>query len=393
MKKLLNRLKNSKILKKIFAFICVFVIVFSCLVIPSSAAEESSDRITDVMYSSWYIPPGWSCSRALFYDTTMYYKSSFSDPDISIFGFSLGYKMSSTGGRTQYADYIPLSMGSVTNITPQTGFYITFLSGTKLDDPILINWLYDNGVLLSHNVTSSFSSDYQSIAPIYVNNFSGDSDLVAFPSAHSLPLSHNGETLRNYLDSSDYTLYDDLIKYKDVNGLLVPYITLHLDCNYSSVYLNNVAYSGSFSSDALTASLSGVTSCEFYPVENSFVSGTTYFYNFDIVLGNFVDSTQIYAEGYASGFVNGFYEGFEQGEIAFSDSAYNQGFADGVNSSDSENLGQNLLGDTLSAPIDALNEFTLYESSSGLKVTLGLVLGGVICLSIFIAFLKIFAGG
>lgn len=98
-----------------------------------------------------------------------------------------------------------------------------------------------------------------------------------------------------------------------------------------------------------------------------------------------------YSDG--SGYYDGYSQGFSDGQILGYDSGYNDGYSDGRSSTDSENLGQNLLGDTLSAPLRALNQFTLYESTSGFKVTLGLVVGGAISLTLFIAFLKIFTGG
>ncbi len=71
---------------------------------------------------------------------------------------------------------------------------------------------------------------------------------------------------------------------------------------------------------------------------------------------------------------------------------YNDGYSDGRNSTDSENFGQNLLGDTLSAPMRALNQFVIYQNGN-VTISLGLVLGAVISLTLFLAFLKMFAGG
>lgn len=94
-----------------------------------------------------------------------------------------------------------------------------------------------------------------------------------------------------------------------------------------------------------------------------------------------------------STFDDGYSSGYDAGYSAGVDAGYSSGYDDGRTATDSENLGANLLGDTLSAPMKALNQFTLYESSSGFTVTLGLVVGGAISLTLFIAFLKIFAGG
>ena len=68
-----------------------------------------------------------------------------------------------------------------------------------------------------------------------------------------------------------------------------------------------------------------------------------------------------------------------------------------IESTDSANLGQNLIGDTLSAPMDGLNDFVLYDSDGpdgdAKPITLGLIVGGAIALTLFMAFLKLFAGG
>ena len=83
---------------------------------------------------------------------------------------------------------------------------------------------------------------------------------------------------------------------------------------------------------------------------------------------------------------SGFLAGFEAGQNSVSDrvyqDGYDAGFSDGLSSSDSANLGHNLLGDTLSAPMKALNSFTLYQSASGFDVTLGGVVGAAISLTL-----------
>ena len=71
---------------------------------------------------------------------------------------------------------------------------------------------------------------------------------------------------------------------------------------------------------------------------------------------------------------------------------YNSGVSAGLSSNASANLGENLLGSTLNAPIDALNGFVLTSTPFG-DITLGSVVGSLIALSIFITFLKFFAGG
>lgn len=128
-------------------------------------------------------------------------------------------------------------------------------------------------------------------------------------------------------------------------------------------------------------------------------------------LANFLDSYAVklnannsdeYNQGYEAGYNAGYNYGYSQGQIFGNasgyqdgyDTGYNQGYDEGVSSTGSQQLGKNLLVDTLTAPMNALNEFVLYESSDGLfEISLGDIVGGVIAFSLFIAFLKLFAGG
>lgn len=261
-------------------------------------------------------------------------------------------------------------------------------------------------ILISSLAITSFADDqivYQTIAPIYFNNFGGDVNAVAFPGAHSVQLYYqtagvvNG-TPKTFLNNSDYfNEYNTHLKTKTLNGVEVTYIELNVVCNYSSIYVNSVVYPGSESSP-VRVNLLNIYQFECYPVANSYDSSKSYRFYFDIILSNSDALEQAYQEGYDQGKADGFSEGYDRGTSSSVISqarqeGYNEGYLDGRNSTDSENLGQNLLGDTLSVPFEALNDFTIYQSSTGFNVTLGLVVGGAICLTLFIAFLKIFAGG
>lgn len=99
------------------------------------------------------------------------------------------------------------------------------------------------------------------------------------------------------------------------------------------------------------------------------------------------------ADGEAYGYEQGRIEGYHQGILVDNEQAYNEGYFNGQKDIDSGEWGVNLLGHTLSAPIRALNQFTLVTTPSGFNITLGLVVGCAIALTLFIAFLKLFAGG
>lgn len=89
--------------------------------------------------------------------------------------------------------------------------------------------------------------------------------------------------------------------------------------------------------------------------------------------------------GYDAGLASGKQTGYNEG--------YDDGLADGLNSSESASLGSNLLGQTLAAPMNALNQFVLITLPNGANITLGMILGSMIALIVLLAFLKLFAGG
>ena len=104
--------------------------------------------------------------------------------------------------------------------------------------------------------------------------------------------------------------------------------------------------------------------------------------------------TSIYVEPVTT-FLNGnghFVSGhIDLGEV-YQD-AYNQGYSTGYNTGYEEGFAQDILGSTLTAPFKALNSVVLWVSPSGFTITLFGIFGAVVSLLVFIAFLKMFAGG
>ena len=102
-------------------------------------------------------------------------------------------------------------------------------------------------------------------------------------------------------------------------------------------------------------------------------------------------------DGYSVGYIEGKFAGEKSGYDSGYVSGYNTGYTDGIEigrqATDSANFGQNLIGDTLNAPIRALNSFTLFTAPNGTTVTLGMVVGAMIALTLFIVFIRMFAGG
>lgn len=140
-----------------------------------------------------------------------------------------------------------------------------------------------------------------------------------------------------------------------------------------------------------------------------------YEYGYDV--GYDVGHDAGYEEGEAAGTVIGYQQGWSDGhssgyEAGLKDNtAYDQGYADGEQSSegyqngydegyseavrqiDSGEFGENLLGNVFSVPMKALREFVLVELPNGTEVTLMGLLSAVLALILFLAFLKVYAGG
>ena len=254
---------------------------------------------------------------------------------------------------------------------------------------ILASFLFLFVICSLFTVSASAEETYQSIAPVNFTDFSGTYTAVAFPGPSLVELSSstNGDS-RTFLNSSDYTGHPSRIKYADYGSYsAVPYIQITLVCNYATVYLNSVTYSGSNSSSVVSGDLTGVTEFICSPAQNSFNSDLTYFYTWNIFLGDFFNYDSVYQDGFNAGVSS------DAAKDRWYTQGYEAGLEHGLNSNQSESFGSNLIGETLSAPIRALNQFTLFTSPSGTNISLGMIFGSMIALILFLAFLKMFAGG
>lgn len=100
-------------------------------------------------------------------------------------------------------------------------------------------------------------------------------------------------------------------------------------------------------------------------------------------------------------FYEGYYcsynDGYKDAERYAYSAGYNDGYRDGEGMNASANLGKNLLGDTFSAPLKALEEFNLvsWTTANGTVVEISImsILSAFVGVSLFIWFLKLFAGG
>lgn len=104
-----------------------------------------------------------------------------------------------------------------------------------------------------------------------------------------------------------------------------------------------------------------------------------------------------YNRGETDGFAAGQKVGYEAGLKAENNEAFQNGYNKAVSEIDSGEFGRNFLANVFNAPMHAMNEFVIasWQTPGGdtMHITLGLVLGSVIGLMIFVWFLKMFAGG
>ena len=80
-----------------------------------------------------------------------------------------------------------------------------------------------------------------------------------------------------------------------------------------------------------------------------------------------------------------FMDGFEKGK--------KEGYQNGLSMGESSAVGQNLLGDILSAPIRALDNLVIIDTPSGFSISVWNIFSALIGVALFIWFLKMFAGG
>lgn len=120
-----------------------------------------------------------------------------------------------------------------------------------------------------------------------------------------------------------------------------------------------------------------------------FLGGYSYGYGDGYSEGNDDGREQGYNEGYTHGYNNGIKDG--------TGLDYTEGYNQAIRDIEDGDFGRNFLSGIFNAPMDAMNEFVIasWETPGGntMRITLGAVLGACIGVSIFVWFLKMFAGG
>ena len=118
----------------------------------------------------------------------------------------------------------------------------------------------------------------------------------------------------------------------------------------------------------------------------------------DAMLFNWLSTNgKFYKSLFQDGYNQGYEVGKQDGIVIGKQVGYNQGYVvgkqDGIIIGENSAFGNNLIGDTLAAPVNALNSFVLYETSSGFSITLWGVFSTVLAVGLTIWFIKMFAGG
>lgn len=187
------------------------------------------------------------------------------------------------------------------------------------------------------------------------------------------------------------------------------YYVISISCNFSSITVNGESYDGVlYSPDRNYISYSESKTYSFVGSSSNYSKDVSYAYFICIPVMNTDSLSNDYQAGFHAGVQSEdakklwYNSAFENGIISQDaknkwypqgyDAGYAAGLADGSNANASQKLGQNLIGDTLSAPIRAINSITLFTAPNGVTVTLGSVFGALIGLSLFLAFLKMFGG-
>lgn len=349
-------------LKKIFVFISLAAVVFSLLVLPSSAATVNSLFLT-----TWTISPDTPISSDVgIYNVSGFIVQSGSGEPISFSSLLLGYN-SDTVSSNSIAFYTSSGIDHFVTDNDEGQITISFNGGFDISNQDLIRWFDTNANQVPYY-------DFSGLAL----SFSGVRLLVSNPDLSTFPLGS---------DVTGLTFVTGGVGYEDYAFDFISdgtrYFGLAPDFAGPVSYTRIPVYTSS----------SGWVDQKYRLIDfgSGFVFSNSDLYKW--ILNNSMDVTE--SVDYQRGYLIGMQQGIdsEDAQKKWFQNGYDEGLEDGINSSGSSSLGQNLIGDTLSAPFRALNGFTLFEAPNGTTITLGIVFGGMLGFVLLIAFLKLFAGG
>lgn len=346
-------------LKKILVFICLAAVLFSLLVLPSSAAVDE-----DLLNTTWIIPEDATISSGFGqYNVSGYITQSGSE--VSQFtrlllGYSSNVAVSDSVAfyTSKGIDHLYLEEGQIV---------ISIVGGSDIGNAELMQWLRTNA---TQEPFHDFSGNLYS--------FSGVRLLVSNP------------------DLSTFSAGSDVIGLTFVTGG-VGYEDFAFDfISDGTRYFglaSDIVGPVSFTRIPVYTASSGWVDQRYRLIDFGSGSVISNYQLYNWILNNSQDVTESFE--YERGYLIGMQQGIDSDDAKkkWFQNGYDEGLQDGINSSGSSSLGQNLIGDTLSAPFRALNGFTLFEAPNGTTITLGIVFGGMLGFVLLIAFLKLFAGG
>lgn len=349
-------------LKNIFVFICLAAVLFSLLVLPSSAADIDSLYLT-----TWTISPDTAISAGIaMYNIDGFIVQSGNGEPVSFTSLLLGYD-SYTAVSNSIAILSPSGIDHFTTDNDDGQITISFIGGPSISNQDLIRWFVTNA-----NQVPFY--DFSGLAL----SFSGVRLLVSNPDLSTFPAG---------TDVTGLTFVTGGVGYED---FALDFIS---DGTRYFGLAPDVVGPVSFTRIPVYTEASGWLDQRYRLIDfgSGFVFSNSELYKW--LLNNSQDVTESFE--YERGYLLGMQQGIdsEDAKKKWYQSGYDEGLEDGINSSGSSSLGQNLIGDTLSAPFRALNGFTLFEAPNGTTITLGIVFGGMLGFVLFIAFLKLFAGG
>lgn len=376
MKKILDKFKNflsnDTFIDILFLICIILLIIFvssHIISINANAANEPSDgggsaRITDLTGYTVTVPSGWSASAGYgSFSTLSYYYPAGYGEESQYIGLFVGYEFDPID------DYIPkinsiLCIPFLDDISPASSFTITIIGGDDALNPALIQWFYDNNATFVNN----------NAPPVETGTFTVYDSFTELTQTYTFEI---GQTIGDWLNSEYNTVGAEVVTGQiltmedDVS--FISFVTIESNQCYSTYKVLNTG-----PNDWVYPSYELIDGKRFVLEKGELVS---YCYK-----QGWLDSFDTwYNSGYNSGYNTGYNEGYSEGE---SDGYYN-----GLSMGESSALGQNLLGDILSAPIRALDGLVIIDTPSGFTISVWNIFSALIGIALFIWFLKMFAGG
>ncbi len=214
LKKLIQKIKSSKLVQKILSLFTILVVLSSMLVIPSSAADSG---ITTLEGTTWeFKSNNWTASAGYGAFSLIYMIPSVNGDEPSGLGSDyeiysdlyIGYYFKDNGdfpSPSPQANAIGLYPPYPLYVLSSESFTITFVGGGDIADPDLISWVTENGdqVLPNHvdpiadvftGITSWITSAFGTVTGVFYQKPDIDTFTVS-STGTTLNLSFDGNTV------------------------------------------------------------------------------------------------------------------------------------------------------------------------------------------------------